>query len=384
MSASVARREAIILSCEYPPFPGGTGSYAGNLVEQLRAAGVRTTAIVPDYPDLPQRPAPDTHRILRHHKIAPATALKVLRLLMASPRSAVFLAADIRSVLLASLFSRLTGRPYRVMVHGSEAIKFKRKSLMRTIVRAAYCRSEMVSTNSAATLAIFEDSFGHVPQGKVNYLGVDEAWFAPPPETFENVALAALPQDARIVVTVGRIEDRKGQLETVQLLADAQARHGVEGLVYIVAGRVESDDYADQVKAAAAAAGVRLILTGRLSDEDIRLLYKRALAHILCARPLPTKIEGFGLVLVEAGAQHCPSIASHVGGIPEVVGEDSPLLFAPEALGAMADAVAALARDPAWRAELGAAAFARARGFNWRACAEGTFPELLAPAGAGQ
>jgi glycosyltransferase involved in cell wall biosynthesis len=44
---------------------------------------------------------------------------------------------------------------------------------------------------------------------------------------------------------------------------------------------------------------------------------------------LPSKTEGFGLVLLEAMAAHLPIIASEVGSIPEVLGEKHPGMFAP-------------------------------------------------------
>ena len=43
----------IVLTCEYPPFPGGIGTYAGRVVDAVRAGGHRATVIAPAYPDLP-------------------------------------------------------------------------------------------------------------------------------------------------------------------------------------------------------------------------------------------------------------------------------------------------------------------------------------------
>lgn len=63
--------------------------------------------------------------------------------------------------------------------------------------------------------------------------------------------------------------------------------------------------------------------------------------------------EGFGLVLIEAQARGLPVVAFRAGAIPEVVEhERSGVLVEPEDIGAMADAVAFMAEQPAHYARL--------------------------------
>ena len=55
----------IVLTCEYPPFPGGIGTVSGRLVDAVRVEGHSATVIAPAYPDLPPVPSdPETSRIL--------------------------------------------------------------------------------------------------------------------------------------------------------------------------------------------------------------------------------------------------------------------------------------------------------------------------------
>lgn len=76
---------------------------------------------------------------------------------------------------------------------------------------------------------------------------------------------------------------------------------------------------------------------------------------------VPSRHEGMPMVLLEAMALGLPIAAARVGGIPEAVVDDvSALLVPPEDPAALASALARLARDPALRARLGAAARARA------------------------
>jgi N-acetyl-alpha-D-glucosaminyl L-malate synthase BshA len=73
-------------------------------------------------------------------------------------------------------------------------------------------------------------------------------------------------------------------------------------------------------------------------------------------------MESFCLSLLEAMCFSCPSVATAVGGIPEVmVSGSSGVLVPPGDADALARAVESLIRDPALRSTLGAAARKRAR-----------------------
>jgi glycosyltransferase involved in cell wall biosynthesis len=87
---------------------------------------------------------------------------------------------------------------------------------------------------------------------------------------------------------------------------------------------------------------------------------------------LPSRWEGFGLVLAEAMAAGAPIVASAVGAIPEVVGDGgAALLVPPDDPVALAGALGGVLRDPARRTAMAAAGRARATHFRWeRAAAE--------------
>jgi glycosyltransferase involved in cell wall biosynthesis len=67
-------------------------------------------------------------------------------------------------------------------------------------------------------------------------------------------------------------------------------------------------------------------------------------ARLLC---LPSRSESFGVVLLEAGAYGLPVVATHVGGIPEIVTDgETGLLVPPEDAQALAKALEQLLSDP--------------------------------------
>ena len=78
--------------------------------------------------------------------------------------------------------------------------------------------------------------------------------------------------------------------------------------------------------------------------------------------------ESFGMVLTEAMAAGVPVLASDLGAFRAVLSDDGTstgVLFPPGDADRLGAALAALLDDPARRAELGAAAQARAAEFDW-------------------
>lgn len=117
----------------------------------------------------------------------------------------------------------------------------------------------------------------------------------------------------------------------------------------------------------AAAAGV--VLRGYRPHDAVMAAMARA---AIVAVPSRWE-EPFGLAALEAMACGAALVCSPRGGLPEVAG-DAALYADPARPGALADALLALARDPALRAALGEAGRARARAF----CAPRAARALLA------
>jgi glycosyltransferase involved in cell wall biosynthesis len=149
-----------------------------------------------------------------------------------------------------------------------------------------------------------------------------------------------------VVTMLGVLRPGKGH--DVAVAATAALRARFPQLRLLVAG--DGPDRA-AVAGLAAALGGAVVLTGHRDDVPAVLAASDVLLH-------PTARDAFPTAVVEAMAAGLPTVATVVGGIPEIVVEgETGLLVAP---GAGADAVAAaLARllaDPTLRRRMGAAA----------------------------
>lgn len=179
--------------------------------------------------------------------------------------------------------------------------------------------------------------------------GIDHGHFArrcdPPPD---------LAKGGPTVLFVGRPEPRKG----LDYLLDAFRRvcattEGTPRLVVVGAG-----DFSRY--ATVAPPGV--IFRGFVTYDDLPRYYQAA--DVVVAPNTGNESQGY--VLLEAMAAGCAVVASDIPGFRAVVQSGTTgSLVAPRDAGAIAGAVLALLGNPARRAEMGAAAAAAARRYDW-------------------
>lgn len=151
------------------------------------------------------------------------------------------------------------------------------------------------------------------------------------------------PGDGPVVGFVGRLEPAKGPLDLVR--AAPAIRAGARGARIVLVGDAAPGSYGRALASQADAAGVER--PGWIDDAA-------GLMGGLDVLVLPSRTEGFGLVLAEAMAAGTPVVATRVGGVPELVEDGvSGLLVEPGDPAALA---AAVLRALERRAELGAAA----------------------------
>jgi glycosyltransferase involved in cell wall biosynthesis len=219
--------------------------------------------------------------------------------------------------------------------------------------------ADAVITPSAATRAAllalnpaWEDRVTVIP------LGVDDD-FRPVGPPFHRTRYGVPP--GPFLLTVGTLRQRKDPEASIRALS-VLVRQGRD-VRLVFAGKQQMDP--SELETIARRAGVhdRVIFLGYVPREDLPDLYREALAFVL-----PSRLEGFGLPLVEAMASGTPVVAADAGSIPEVVG-DAGLLFKTGDHEDLAAVLGRLVDDPARRADLRARGLERSRLFDWKATA---------------
>ncbi|MET0444263.1 MAG: glycosyltransferase family 4 protein, partial [Pseudorhodoplanes sp.] len=259
--------------------------------------------------------------------------------------------------------------------HGTE-INETQTTMKRLAIRCSGVfgpRTE-VAANSRFTRELFREKF-NIDEHRIHAirLGVSDFWSGRRNDRGSVRAHREIDSDRIVMVTVARITRRKGHHLTLAALArlpdDLRRR-----VTWLVIGPEGEADYVDEVRSMIHNCDCDVRLLGALSNEEIRDIY--GAADFFCLTGMPEssgRVEGFGLVYLEAGAGGLPSVASDIGGVPDaVLAGHSGLLVAPR-VDMIASVIQQIAEDAELRARLAKGAAAHARDLSWERCAAETY-----------
>jgi glycosyltransferase involved in cell wall biosynthesis len=233
----------------------------------------------------------------------------------------------------AGAFIRLKGRSeqtIRVYTPHGGSLHYP----LNTLKGAIYSRLERALMNRT-DLFLFESAFARdtyqrtigKPTGLVrcvfNGVTADE---------FDPIAPA---DDATDIVYVGEFRHIKG----ADILIDAVAllRAGGRKVTLTLAGDGEE---LEALKAQIARLGLTDVVR---FIGHVKARYGFSKGRVLV---VPSRGDSMPYVVIEAAAAGVPMVAANVGGIPEIFGEHTEALFAPNIVGAMADAIETALDDP--------------------------------------
>ena len=116
-----------------------------------------------------------------------------------------------------------------------------------------------------------------------------------------------------------------------------------------------------------------VVFGGEMPHCDLHVYY--GAASVFC---LPSRVEPFGIVLLEAGAFRCPVVATSTGGVPEILTDGvNARLVPPDDPAALAKQLDALLRDRSERDRLSATLYEHVRTrFTWSS-AYNSYAKLL-------
>ena len=372
----------LLLTHEFPPYPGGVGRYCWSLAAAASRAGHEVTVLAPDHASLGshRHEDPPGVEVIRFaagvFRFADFRHLKrIVRATLARRTWDVIHSADWPMILA---LKSIGGNAARLVasLHGTDVLVLRNSLRARLSGGMKPLRAfDRILCNSRFTASLLTGARSLGEQSvEVAPLGVDAAWFDSPQPA--DVAAFRRRIDAQpdecIVLTVARLDDRKGHLSTIQAIAGLE--EAARSLIkYVCVGAVVDEPYRDELVAAARAGGVRLVVTGRIPDSEVRAAYATADLFALTAKQNPRKVEGFGLVLLEAAAQGLPALVTAVHAIPEVVDHGrTGWICDPDGVPAMANILRTAlqaCKEPAVRATC----IDRARNYTWDECARLTY-----------
>ena len=371
----------LLLASEFAPATGGIGTYAREIASAASALGADVTMVAPDYAQdttTLDRSLPFEVRRFRgglHSMRDFPSKILLTRSLVRAERYDVVHAADWPFFIPVALSRRLAPARILMTVHGTE-INETQTRLKRLAIRASGSfgpRTDVVA-NSLYTRQLFRERFA-VDESRIRpiWLGVSDFWFGPRNGRATTRLAYGIAPDRIVIVTVARITRRKGHSVTLAALC-ALRKELRQRITWLIIGPDGEDDYVRQLRSLVALTDCDIRFLGAIPDHDIRDIY--GAADFFCLTGVADssgRVEGFGLVYLEAAACGLPSVATAIGGVPEAVLGDETGLLVPPSTDDIARAITELAKDTDTRSVLAAGASAHARALSWERCAAETY-----------
>ena len=376
-------KKILTLTHEFPPIAGGIATYTGQLAAAASKMGHRITVLAPgsagDHSRNDRKKYPFT--VIRFgagnysYRRLPGLIWRTYR--KAKPASYDLIhAMDWPHTMALAFLNRFREIPFVSTVYGTEIlltpdskqIKFLGVNNMFEIPNHIFAVSEF-------TKSLLLEKYREIRPEDVTVTppGVDFERYSRSKNNFEIRRLYSIPEDNHIILTVSRLDERKGHRTVIKALSKL-APELKRKTTYIIAGAADDGAYVTGLKQFSKDSGVDMRFIGKVDHEDLPSLYAGSTVFCMTGEPYPEKIEGFGLVYLEAAAAGLPCIASRIGGVPEaVVHEKTGILIEPGDSDALAAAVTRMLKDRDYTAALAGEARNYASGFSWDRCAKLTY-----------
>lgn len=346
-----------LITHEFYPVSGGIATFAEEIAKASAGLGYDVEVWAQDAPAniekkwpfrIRRLPLKGTHDLICQFRLACQLVSKRRQLRNAT----VYLPepGPMMTMMLLQFFKAF--RPKRLVLtfHGSEIIGFAKSPVRRWLAGRLIRHATRVSTLTTYTQELLLERFPHAADKIFLTPGALRTDFA--------VVHGRAARDAGkiVILTVGRLHPRKGQLITLQALQmlPPEVRRKIE---YWVVGGRNKGNYEEKLRSQAAGdKDLTVRFFGNIPDEELADVYERSDIFALTSVSHGHSVEGFGLVYLEAAAHSLPIVAHNIGGVAEAVRDGvTGLLVTPDRPAELAAAFEKLIHDATLRKRLGAA-----------------------------
>lgn len=381
--ASPAARPLFFITHEFYPKRGGIATFTEEIAKasvglgfdvEVWAQSAPTNAKEKSWPfKLRRLPLEGTHDLQCQLRLAVQLIAQRRRL-----RYATVYLPEPGPMLAMMLLQGIPGfRPKQLVLtfHGSEILKFYRNPITRQLTRRLLNKATRISVLTHYTHRLLIERFPEAKGKTFLTPGALRSDFAVVPT--ESLPIA---RDKIVVLTVGRLHPRKGQLLTLQAL-QALAPRFRNRIEYWIVGEHSRRHYEQTLRETASRSDLKVRFFGDLPDDELDRIYDRADIFAMTSIDYRQSVEGFGLVYLEAAAHGLPVVAHTIGGVSEAVVDGvTGLCVPPDHPAQLTAAFERLISDDGLRRRLGEAGRTWSRRNTWSKSADVLFNTGGAPA----
>jgi len=366
MNASTEDLPLTVITHEFFPMKGGIATFVEEIAQACHEMGTPVEVWAPNARSPSERHFPfPVRRIALRGTQDLACQVRMAREMISQRRTLrnriVYLPEPGPLLAMTYLHFFKAFKPARLVLtfHGTEVQSFSSRPTARMMVGRLIQAADRVSTSSQFVRNLLCERFPAATKKVVVTPGA-------PRTSFLKADVSRLKtSDKIIVLTVGRLHPRKGQLLVLEAL-NSLPQELTRRLEYWVVGRSRRGNYEAQLRRRASDSQVPVVFLGNIDDDDLEHIYRRADIFTMTSVNHGHSLEGFGLVYMEAAFFGLPIIGHSVGGVPEAVKDsETGILVPPGDSAALTEALRRLIADAGLRKRLGESGRQWSRNHSW-------------------
>jgi phosphatidylinositol alpha-1,6-mannosyltransferase len=208
------------------------------------------------------------------------------------------------------------GLPYLLYAHGEEILYTLTSRKLAWLLPRIYRGAAAIIANSRHTKTLLQDIGVDASRIHIIHPGVHMQSFCASPEAAQQVRQTHHLGAAPVLLTVGRMQRRKGQDMVIHALP--RIRQSIPQVKYVMVGTGE--ELASLITLAREL-GVQdsVVFAVSVPDEELAAYYAACDVFIMPNRQIGSDIEGFGIVYLEAGAAGKPVVGGKSGGTDDAI-----------------------------------------------------------------
>lgn len=327
---------ALILTSEFPPGPGGLGTHAWQLARHLHKSGWDiTVAASQDYASADE--IKDFNHAqsfpiisIESHRIPQMRFIKRWRIVsnwLNQNKPDAIIASGSRSVWMTAVLADRYRLPWVAIGHGSE-LSF-RTPARKLITRWAFQKANGVICVSEFTRDQMHKSGIHVDKTCVIPNGADPDLFQIlPAKEVESFRARLGFTDAKLILTVGNVTERKGQDVVIRALP--QVIKEIPNAHYMIVGLPTKKKELENL-AAELGVSKQVHFYERVNNDDLIRFFNSCDVFVMTSRMTSEgDFEGYGIAVVESALCGKPSVVSGNSGLSEAVIDGETSFVVPE------------------------------------------------------
>lgn len=334
-------KKIVIVSSEFPPQPGGIGNHAYNLAKELVSSGYSVYVIADERSEkgLEENSfdvglSIKVIRIKRYRFIIFTYISRVLKFWRLYSWDSKVIASGKFSLWLVGLFPFIPRARKFAVIHGSEvnlggfSKKLTDKALKKfnKIIAVSKFTKSLVDGLNLNNIHIISNGFTF-------------------DDNYDNpYKKGELTIKAPVLITVGNVTERKGQLNVINALPKLIKLH--PGIQYHIVGIPTEQKTFEQ---RARLLGVQKHITFHGAVNEVRkheLLQESDIFVMLSNKTQTGDVEGFGIAIIEANSLGLPAIGANISGIVDAIENNvSGLLIEPDYTEELKIAIATILKD---------------------------------------